>query len=251
MTALVDTPGRTWRRGVLCGRQLSIMMAYIGGVWFLPIVIVIFLGAGVVQASLGGWGDDSWASMWESSLQPMRYFPMAMTIMVGASMLPNQVSHGMTRKESSIGIVLMIGVVSLALAVIGAISLGVEDVIYGWAGESPEYTVPHLYADAGDVPLVIAQYALLTSAHMATGWLIGSTYYRFGGLIGTALLPLTVLPAIAVELVLAVSYFGEIAQNTFGWERPSLAIVIPACLAITAATCYLTYRFVGRLAVKP
>ncbi|NED98355.1 hypothetical protein G1H11_23930 [Phytoactinopolyspora alkaliphila] len=251
MTALVDTPGRTWRRGLLCGRQLTVMMAYVGGLWFLPIVVVVFVGIGALQVATGGWGDLSWSSVWEHSLQPMRYFPLAMAIIVGAGMLPNYVSHGMTRREFSIGVGIMIAVVSVAFAVVGAIGLGVEDVIYGWFGESPEYTVPHLYADPGDVPLVLAQYALLTSAHMATGWLIGATYYRFGGYLGTAMLLVTLLPAIAVEFVLSVSYFGQVAQDGFGWDRPPLAVVIPACLAITAATCYGTYRFVRRLAIKP
>lgn len=252
MSALVDTPARAWNRGVKCGRQLGFMMAYVAGLWFLPIVIVIFVGLAVVQGATGGWGDGGqWNSLWEHSLQPFRYFPMAMGIMVGAGMLPSYVAHGLTRREFSIGTTLMVAGTALALAVFGAVGLGMENVIFGWFGQNQTFTVPQLYTDAGDVLPVIGVYWLLTAIHMATGLLIGSCFYRFGGLIGTALVLINVLPVLAVEGLLSVSYFGQLTLDAFGWERQPLALVIPASLGIIALTLYVHYVFIRRITIKP
>lgn len=252
MTAQVDTPARTWRRGRSCGRRLGQVMLYVGGVWFLPIVVVIFVGLGFLQALVGGFGDTGqWISVWENSLQPMRYFPLAMAIIFGAGMLPTYVAHGVTRREFAIGAGVVIVGTSLAVAVVGLIGFGVEDLVYGMLGHTRVFESPHLYATPGDVAWVAVEYALMTVVHMAAGLLIGLSYYRFGGLIGTALLLVTAAPVVAVEAMLSVSYLGRLMTEGFGWERLAAGVAVPASVAVLVATSGVVYVAVRRVPIKP
>ncbi|WP_129668177.1 hypothetical protein [Phytoactinopolyspora endophytica] len=251
MSAFVNTAPRTWRRGLRCGRQLGLLMARVGGLWFLPIVVVVFFALGIIQAGVGGFEDGSWRSVWEDSLQPMRYFPLAMSVIVGAGLMPNYVSLGLTRREFSVGAALMVFASSVGFAVAGTLGHQIERAVFGWFDEVPTLNAPHLFSDSGDVLAVFGEYSILTGVHMAAGLLIGATYYRFGGLIGTALLPFTVAPILAVELLLSASYFGNVAIDGFGWERQPLPLVIPACLGIIAVTLWGHYLFIRRQAIKP
>ncbi len=249
MTTLVATR-RRYRRELRCARELGQFMTYVT-LGFLLVIVLIFIAFGVFQAIVDGMGDDgAWASVWEFSEQPMRYFPMSIGVMLVPALLPAYVANGVTRREFTVGAALMITGATLGLAVVGAIGLVVEKWAYSWAGHVPTYTFPHLFDGPENVVAVVGEFAILISSHMVAGWLIGYTYYRYGGWIGTFLLPLTVLPALAVEALTSVSWIGGLLMDNTGYERLPLPFVIPAVLAIMAGAVFLIYFLTRRLAIK-
>ncbi|NDL56562.1 hypothetical protein [Phytoactinopolyspora mesophila] len=253
-SALASTTGQRYRRELQCARELSVSMGFVTLV-FLAVVVVFFAAGGVLQAVVGGLhADGGWGSVWEYSQQAMRYYPMSIGVMLVPALMPAYVANGVTRREFTVGAVLMISGIAIGLGVVGAIGFAVEDAIFGWAGHATVYNFPHLFDGPGDVVAVVAvvgEFALHTSSHMVAGWLIGYTYYRYGGWTGTFLLPLTILPALAVEFLLGVSWIGGLLMDHTGYERLALPIVIPAVLATIAAAVLLIYFLTRRLAIKP
>jgi hypothetical protein len=251
VTTTLPAARHRYRRELQCGRELGFFMGYVT-LGFLLVVILVFLAFGVFQAIVDGLGEDgAWASVWEFSEQPMRYFPMSIGVMLVPTLMPAYVANGVTRREFTVGAVLMIIGATLGLAAVGAIGLAVEKWAYGWAGHVPTYTFPHLFDGPENVVAVVGEFAILISSHMVAGWLIGYTYYRYGGWIGTFLLPLTVLPALAVEVLTSVSWIGGLLLDNTGYERLPLPLVVPAVLAILAGTVLLNYVLIRRLAIKP
>jgi hypothetical protein len=107
--------------------------------------------------------------------------------------------------------------------------------------------------DNADVGAVVGEYLLLIGIHMAAGWTIGVSYYRLGGWIGTALLPVTLLPLFAVEWLLAVSWFGQMMGDRWNWsiERVELSVAVPLSTAIIIAVLVMNYLIIRRMPLKP
>lgn len=129
--------------------------------------------------------------------------PFSMHIGLVASYLPVHVASGMTRRSyvRSAGMtVVLVGVLFAALLSAG---LAIERLWYGAQGWEWAYRAGGMGAvgdvtTAGDLGLVLVYSAIAYTIAGLSGQLVGVTFYRGGGWVGTLTLPLTVGPLLLV-----------------------------------------------------
>jgi hypothetical protein len=174
---------------------------WIGGVLAL-LGLVAAPVAGIVTST-----TDSYllghASRWELAGTPVLWILFVTGILVTPALLPLLVAHGLTRRSVALAGTVAGAIVAASAGLYMAAGFLVERAWHGAAGFSHEVTRGHLFDSAFQVHLVFAQYALAGAVFLASGWLVGSAYYRLGGWRGTLLLPVTAgLPLLATEFLL-------------------------------------------------
>jgi hypothetical protein len=110
----------------------------------------------------------------------------------------------------------------------------------GW---SQAFENPHLFTKSSQAALIFLEFFLLIMSHQVAGWLIASSFYRFGIWTGLAMLPLGLIPAAAAELLLLVHWVAQALQST-GWHRPSLLVAVPGVLLVCALGLYANHLLI-------
>lgn len=172
---------------------------YMLTLWFwaiaLPAVAIIMfvVGQNVDQVTASGVAFTHHGALW---------FPFSIAIILSVTYLPIHVANGMTRRsftKAALAVNVIVGVLN---ATIATTALLVEREIYdalGWVhGGNDGSGIPIF---DGGVLVYALGLALLFVAGLLSGSLIGVTYYRLGGWIGTLALPLCLLPLGAVGLL--------------------------------------------------
>ena len=212
---------------------------------FLAIVIPVFVGVGVISCITDGEG-----SAWEiAATGAFKWFPFALAVLVTPAILPMYVTHGVTRHQFLAGAMLTLGAFALAVAAFLNLGYAVEAAIHQAAGRPYELRSPHLFESWTEVPLVVAEYALLLAALLACGWLIGTLYYRLHCLWATLLIPAAVAPAAGAELLLQTSWTGSWTES-MGWTRPSLAVALSVTTLLIGATVAVVYALTRSVPIK-
>jgi hypothetical protein len=183
--------------------------------WPAAIIALGYATVAVVLASTGVQEGSVWASVgWT-----LEWLAFAAGIGTGAY-LPALVAHGLSRRTATAAS--LAGMLGLAVAMAAYVQIGyaVEWLAYG-AADLP-YTLDgqHLFGEARQVHLVLAEYALLFAGFLASGWLVWAGYYRYGAR-ATFALPLALMPGVGAQAVLAAGWAGGLA--------------VPAALALTLA----------------
>lgn len=212
---------------------------------FLAIVIVVFVGIGIISA-----GTDGDGSVWEiAAAGAFKWFPFALAVMLTPAVLPMYVTHGVTRHQFIAGA--MLTLVAFAVVVAALLNLGyaAESAIYRAVDWPHEFRDPHLFASWTETPLLVTEYALLLAALLACGWLIGTLYYRLHWLWATLLIPVAMAPAAGAELLLQTSWTGSWTES-MGWARPSLALALPLTALLVAATVAVVYALTRNVPIK-
>ncbi len=209
---------------------------------FLALIFPLFVVIGMLAAGLG----DNDTSMWQNaSAGAIKYFSLAIAIRLTAVFLPIYVANGVTRHQVSAGGALFIAIWSGIMTIAIIAGYLIEAPIYRALGAEQTFDVPHLFSSLTDVHLMVAENFLLVSVHMVAGWLIGTTYYRYGWFVPTLLLPITLVPVAVVEVLLGTSWVGAGLVEFSSYTRPPLAIAVPAAaltIAITWAVNLLLIR---------
>lgn len=207
---------------------------------FIAIVAVAFtiVGIGLVLSS----DENSAAEI--AGAGALRYFPMAIGIMLTPTMMPMYVAQGVTRRQFARSGAL----ITLALAALTALFMcaayPVEALAYRLGGRTYELGLPHLFDAWNDFALIFIEYLVLTTASIAAGWLIGTMYYRLHWFWATLLIPVCLVPTAAAELLLHTSWFGSGLEET-GWTRPPLGLAITlasVAIAVAMAAAYVLTR---------
>ncbi|MCK6210667.1 hypothetical protein KZX45_08955 [Georgenia sp. EYE_87] len=207
------------------------MHAYLG-LWFWAIVLVVALTAAGVVSRVA----QIEVSILQFAAHGALWFPFSLMITVVAVQLTAHVGNGMTRGSFVRAALLAAAATGLTYGSVLAVGLAVEGAIYDGVGW------PHLHVattgpGADDVvapwslglPTSAFVYAVRTAGGAVAGLLVGITYYRLGGLRGTLLLPLTVLPAIVGQDDLAAR-----AADAVGVSLPLYTLATLAVLALAA-----------------
>ena len=212
---------------------------------FLVIVIPLFIGIGVVSSITDGDG-----SVWEiAAAGPFKWFPFALAVLLTPAVLPMYVTHGITRHQFVVGAMLTLGAFALAVAALLNLGYAAESTVFGSDDRTGDFRSPHLFESWTEVPLVVAEYALLLAALLAAGWLIGTLYYRLHWLWATLLIPAAMAPAVGAELLLQTSWTGSWTES-MGWVRPSLALALPLTALLIGATVAVIYVLVRNVPIK-
>lgn len=198
--------------------------------WLWPAAVVVTVTIGFVIASLA----PITKSIWENAGQWPRWWLFAMAIAMVATHLPVAVLHGVTRR-AAVRVLAVSGVlISLYWAAFMVAGHVVERFVYARLGWPDTLDTPHLFSDGYDVVPMLAEYGLIFLAYQFSGALIGALYYRFGGIRGTLLLPFGLLPAAAMEALLATGWYGSGLQEGLSASRPAAAVLLVGAIAIVA-----------------
>ena len=231
----------TWYVAKLLG-----VVTYQTIVGYVLVMVVAFTLLGVGVAVFGTVEN----SVWDWGTQSPKYFNVAVGIMLTPVALTMLVAHGVTRKTFAIAGSLFLAVVALGMAVLWAAAYQVEGVVYGIAGWPHTLVNTHIFSSPDQSHLVILEYFLLVFSHQVTGWLLGTSFTRFGWLRGIAFMPVALVPAAAAELLLITQWIGALLLDA-GWERPPLGIAVPATLLVTGAGLILNYLLLRPIGLKP
>lgn len=214
---------------------------------FLAIVAAIFM---VIAVAVGTFGEVT-ESQWQTAgAGALKYFPLAMAVMLTTVLLPIYVAQGVTRRQFAVGASLFIAVWSALLALAMVVGYAIEAGVYDALGWSQEFDIPHLFDTWTQVHLIVAEYFPLVAIHMMAGWLIGTTYYVFGWFRATLLLPVSLAPVVVVEGLLATSWIGSALEHVESYTPPHVVIAVPAALAVIAATGAVNYLLIRELPIK-
>lgn len=239
MTTVTATPATTrrtpqWRRAF---NYLLSGYVYMLTLWFwalaLPAVAIIMwvVSLNVDQISASGVAFTHHGALW---------FPFSIAIILSVTYLPIHVANGMTRRSFARAALTVNVVVGVMNALIATIALLVERQIYdalGWfhgnnSGDGLE--VFHSGVLTYGFGLV-----LLFTAGQISGSLIGITYYRLGGWVGTFALPLCLLPLAAAGLL---GLGAGVQWKPWGWTADiapwgtvaAVAVLIGSAVAFSA-----------------
>jgi len=214
--------------------------------WFSAIVLIIFtlLGIGIILSSDPGNGAAEIAGA-----GAVRYFPMAIGIMLTPTMLPMYVAQGVTRRQfARVGVLVTLAFAAL-MALLMCVGYAIEALLYRLGGQTYELGLPHLFDSWNDFALIFTEYVILTAASVASGWLIGTMYYRMRWFWATLLIPVCLVPAAAAELLLQTSWVGSGLEDA-GWTRPPLGMALPLSLLAVAVAMAATYVLTRNVTIK-
>jgi hypothetical protein len=248
MTATATLPGaasttlriRRVLRAMLIGLRPMLV-----GYWL--VMVVAFLLIGVTFQVVTGVVDHS---MWDYGTQSPKYFSAAIGITMTPAFFTVLVAHGVTRRMLAVaGSIYLVGAAA-STALVWVLVYQVEHALYAWQGWTQTLANPHLFTKTSQVGLVFTEFFLLILSHEVAGWLIGTSFYRFGFWKGLAMLPLGLVPAIAAELLLVAQWLAQALANT-GYHRPPLAIAAPGVLVVSALGLYAVHLLLRPIGIKP
>lgn len=198
-----------WVRAAQFTGQMQVYLACFAFVIYpLGVAIVLAIVANNVdQITQSGISGGQHAAIW---------FPFSVSIMMVASYLTPHVASGMTRRSFIIGNVVVALGTALVYALYLTAALGVERWIYhrlGWLHNVSTADGVAVFSN-GVLPTFLTSLMLIASGTVA-GLLVSACYYRFGGLLGTLLLPIGLAPIFAVGVL---GLDRDVQFTPFGWN---------------------------------
>lgn len=194
-------------------------VAWIGWVW-----VAATVAYAIVIASIARWGSVDQA-LWRSVASGwQRYVVFAAGVTVTTTFLRMLIRNGATRRLLSIGAVVTMAGVAVALSAWNVAGYAVEKAVFDDRGWSQEIADGRVF-EWGDIPRLVVDFGLVIAAYFVAGWIVGCCYVRWGAAVGTLLLPVAVLPAAAVELVVSPELAGMDVDVVRDWlSAPHAAV---------------------------
>lgn len=216
-------------------------------VWVWPGAVVV---AAVVMVLINR-ATTVTGSGWEQAGHWPRWFLFAMAITVITKYLPIAVAQGLTRRAVLRATARAIAVSAVAWAAFMTAGHVVERLLYGAAGWTYAIDNPHLFDGPYDVLPMLAEYTLFFAVYMAAGVLAAGAYLRLGGWLGTAALPLTLSPIVAVEALLSTGWVGALLQDAAGIGRAMVPVVLTGGVALLLLTAAATWLILRDIPLRP
>lgn len=228
MTTTATRPARNrrpqWLRATIL--QLRVYLYLYAITWLL---FLVGIAVAIVLVNHFGTVDLSVAQFVRTG--PLVWFVFALAIMVPSSYLTPHVANGLTRRSFTVASLLAVLVHAHAQAVTATTVMFLEGALYaamGWqhdveGGATP---VPGLWEQGAGILLL--DYALASLSGAVSGLLLGIAYYRLGGWRGTLLLPLVMVP------ILAVMFLSTWGNGSQAWLNGNLAGAATAVALILA-----------------
>lgn len=228
-----------------------------------PLWLIIML---IVAAIVGtiSYFEEFDRSIWASGASASKIYVGVIGIILSLSILPLYVTNGVTRRHFVIGGSIVVAGVAVLSGLLSLAGFGVEELIYNQAGIGDVIEDQSAFGSVGRAILVVVAYAIANAAYMSSGWLIGSGYYRFGGLGGTLFLLVALIPVAVVEFLLnlddlwdsgtsiggPVAVYMAIPERIIGDINIPVAIAALAALAVTAGGLLVNHRILRDVTIK-
>ncbi|MCU6711786.1 hypothetical protein M6D81_24095 [Paenibacillus sp. J5C_2022] len=182
----------------LCASHIRIML------WYWAIFIIAFV---IVSILLNNFGViDAEEDMLQSISYSPKIFLLVLGILLIALSMPSYVTNGITRKHFAMGTMLTILILSVVCAIIQSVG------VYAGAWIYDLLNMEQNWAETALFPSLINS-ILMYVLYFTYGWLIGSSYYRFGWMPGTGITIVAGIVVIAMEKLLEASYAGGQQAN--------------------------------------
>lgn len=200
------------------------------GAWFWLIAVV---GVTVAILVIGRIASVE-VSIMQFAAQGATWFPFALAVILATTQLGVHVANGMTRRSFTRAALVTCTISAIGYALVMVLAIRAEAALYARTGW------PHVVGSDDSAiwensfgPSLLG-YGLVFLGAQVSGLLVGIGYYRFGGWWGTLLLPLTVAPALLLQVAgpLLSGDTWEWGANRFS---APLTVVVPAALAVIAA----------------
>lgn len=217
----------------------------LAGYWL--VMVVAFTGVGVIYHLVHGTLDRS---VWDYGTQSPKYFSAAVGMTLTPAFFGPVIAHGVTRRTLAVAGSIYLAGAAVTTAMLWVAMYQLERGIYGLQDWTQVLSNPHLFDRTSQAGLVFAEFFLLIVAHEVAGWLIGTSFYRWGFWKGLAMLPLTLVPAAAAELLVGAQWLAS-ALNDSGYDRPPLALSVPAVLLVSALGLYAVHLLLRPIPMKP
>jgi hypothetical protein len=207
-------------------------------VFWVPIVVVVTVAVGVLIARTGTVD----ASLWQGVHGFTRWLLVGGGFIAARHYLPMFVAHGISRRHILAGIWPVMAGLAVVLGVATGVAFAVEGVVFdalGWNHVISDEGNRFLYQRPDQYTLIIPATAIADLSYLVTGTLIGATYAR-GGVVGTLLLPVSVLPALVTEVTGGGWLLDDALASTDLPVAAGLAAGLAACaLGAVGATLAL------------
>jgi hypothetical protein len=213
--------------------------------WFWLIAALVATAVGFVISRF----TPVTASIWENAGQWPCWWLFSMATALVALQLPMVVLHGVTRRAALRAITVsgvLVGAAWAAFMVVGHVA---ERLVYAGLGWPDTLQSPHLFSNGYQVLPVFLEYFVIFLAYLVSGALVGGMYYRWGPIRATVLLPLGLLPAVAVELLLATGWYGSGLQELFT-SRPPARVLTIASVAVLGLSWLVLHRVLRDVPIK-
>lgn len=183
---------------------------------------------------------DRFATVEMSGAQHLRnggvWFPFSIAIVMTAAHLPFLVSHGLTRRAYSCGVLFSSVLSSLLYAFSLSLVVVTERAVYGRLGWP--HTAQTDNPDAVGIwehgfGAMLLSYGLAVLAGHVCGLLVAVTYLRLGAWRGTLALPLTVGPVFLV--LVGTGFIGGLPVPSWELSGPTVGLTVVALAVIAAA----------------
>lgn len=215
--------------------------------WIWPVAALVAVALVAVIANL----TPITRSAWEVGGQWPRWWLFALGIAQVAMQLPITVLHGVTRRSALRACGAVWVVVAVAWAAYMSAGHVLEQVLYDRLGWSYALQSPHLFDDGFDVPPMLFEYGSIFLAYLLSGGLVGGLYYRHGGVRGTLLLPLGLLPVLAIEALLSTGWYGALLQQELSLGRFAPWVLLSGVLAVLALTWLAVRAVLHDVPIRP
>jgi hypothetical protein len=227
--------GRTMLR-----RSAPTVAAY----WAIMLVVYSVIVASVSTQT------DADISIWATSGgSAPKYFLLALGVMLYIQ-LPIFVGNGVTRRDFTTGAGIYIAVIALGYGALMAAGFAVEHAIYSANDLLAVQQDPYPVQSVADGFGMFVGETLVGAVYLCVGWLIGTTFYRFGPWWGIALLPLEAVPVAVAEMGFDSLWMGHGLNHAFDIDTPPLPVGVLISLAALATLWAVNYLFVRDMPVK-
>lgn len=236
-TSLTTDARRTpqwWRSATWQLSTYAYLMAWGWGIVLVVATAILAVVSRSVHVEMSALAISHHAFLW---------FPFSIAIMLTTALLTTHVASGMTRASFSRGAILAALTTGVGNAILATLALVVERWIFnrlGWFHGTGDEQKLEVLRDG------VLQYgvglALLFSAGMLSGLLVGICFYRLGGLRGVLALPLALAPILVTGWLGMPSDGQWTAWGDAPGALPSSPLLGLVTLAAAAAAYHLLVR---------
>ncbi|MBH5319997.1 hypothetical protein I6N90_19535 [Paenibacillus sp. GSMTC-2017] len=168
--------------------------------------------------------------IWDSVSISPNIFLLVLGIMITTLTLSGFVSNGLTRRHFVAGTTLFMLAMSLAFSIIMLIGYPLGNLTLQAFGVPWDLQYPHLLS-------MILNNIFIFFGYFSTGWLIGSTFYRFNWKVAAPLALISYMPAIGMEWIIEI-------------DNMPYFIKIVILVVVSALIVALNYVMLRRVSIK-
>ncbi|OLT48620.1 hypothetical protein [Cellulosimicrobium sp. CUA-896] len=228
------------RRGVRATAEYMVGATWYIGVWFWAIALAV---GGIIVAAQSRAGDVDVSAL-NGPAGSAKFFLFVMGIVLPLTLVVVHLASGGTRRSFLHGTVAGAAVVGVTFGLVAALLAWAERWLYDRLGWQTAWPHGQLYDDGSQFGLVLLVQTVFCVVYYLSGTTIALGYYRTGGWLGTALLPLALVPVALSELVLQSGFFGEAFARALGLDGTSAWLGLAGGVVAAALAVVLLHRFV-------